>query len=141
MSERRSGIRPEQRPTRRNALVLYLLSGIGLFAASLLLDAIGGRLQGADAKIVNLGYNLVYYLGFLALPLALSVKRRPEILPALRPNPISLLSVLAIVAMVLLGVTMLQVNRSKKLASVFIIAFGLFMVVFGVIELYGFFRG
>ena len=43
--------------------------------------------------------------------------------------------------MVLLGVTMLQVNRSKKLASVFIIAFGLFMVVFGVIELYGFFRG
>lgn len=108
MSERRSGIQPEQRPTRKNALVLYLLSGIGLFAASLLLDAIGGRLQGADAKLVNLGYNLVYYLGFLALPLALSVKRRPEILPALRPNPISLLSVLAIVAMVLLGVTLVK---------------------------------
>lgn len=108
MSERRSGIRPEQRPTRKNALVLYLLSGIGLIAASLLLGAIGGRLQGADAKLVNLGYNLVYYLGFLALPLVLSVKRRPEILPSLRPNPISLLSVLAIVAMVLLGVTLVK---------------------------------
>ena len=94
----------EQRPTRRNALVLYLLSGVGLYAASLLLGAFSGALQGADANLVALAYNLFYYLCFLALPIALSVKRRPEILPALRPNPISLPSVLLIVAMALLGV-------------------------------------
>ena len=104
MSEQRSGIRPEQRPTRANALVLYLLSGVGLYAASLLLGAFSGALQGADANLVALAYNLFYYLCFLALPLALSVKRRPEILPALRPNPISLPGVLLIVAMALLGV-------------------------------------
>lgn len=104
MSEQRSGIRPEQRPTRRNALVLYLLSGIGLYAASLLLGLFSGALQGADANLVALCYNLFYYLCFLVLPLALSLRRRPEILPALRPNPISLPSVLLIVAMALLGV-------------------------------------
>ena len=43
-------------------------------------------------------------------------------------------------AMILWGVTMLKVNASKKLASVFIIAFGLFMIVFGVIEIYGYFN-
>ena len=104
MSEQRSGIRPEQRPTRKNALVLYLLSGIGLYAASLLLGVFSGALQGADANLVALAYNLFYYLCFLALPLALSIMRRREILPALRPNPISLPSVLLIVAMALLGV-------------------------------------
>ena len=35
MSEQRSGIRPEQRPTRINALLLYLLSGVGLYASVL----------------------------------------------------------------------------------------------------------
>ena len=104
MSEQRDGIRPEQRPTRKNALVLYLLSGAGLFAASLLLGVLGGAASDADANLVNLGYNLVYYLCFLALPIALSVKRRPEVLNALRPNPISLPAVLLIVAMALLGV-------------------------------------
>ena len=104
MSEQRGGIRAEQRPTRKNALVLYLLSGIGLFAATLLLVALGGALSNADANLVNLGYNLFYYLCFLALPIALSVKRRPEMLNALRPNPISLPGVLLIVAMALLGV-------------------------------------
>ncbi|MDO4810743.1 MAG: hypothetical protein Q3985_02240 [Eubacteriales bacterium] len=44
-------------------------------------------------------------------------------------------------SMILLGVSMLQTSSSKKLASVFIIAFGLFMIVFGVIELYGYFHG
>ena len=44
-------------------------------------------------------------------------------------------------AMILLGVTMLKANASKKLAAVFIIAFGLFMIVFGVIEIYGYFHG
>lgn len=44
-------------------------------------------------------------------------------------------------SMILLGLTMLKADASKKLASVFIIAFGLFMIVFGVIELYGYFHG
>lgn len=44
-------------------------------------------------------------------------------------------------AMILLGVTMLKADSSKKLASVFIIAFGLFMIVFGGIEIYGYFHG
>ena len=44
-------------------------------------------------------------------------------------------------AMILLGVTMLKADANKKLASVFIIAFGLFMVVFGGIEIYGYFHG
>ena len=44
-------------------------------------------------------------------------------------------------SMILLGVTMLKANASKKLASVFIIAFGLLMIVFGGLELYGYFHG
>ena len=104
MSEQRSGIRPEQRPSRKNALLLYLLSGVGLYAAPLLVLAFGDALQNVDANLLNLAFNLFYYLCFLALPLALSVKRRPEMFPALRPNPISLPSVLLIVAMALLGV-------------------------------------
>ena len=43
-------------------------------------------------------------------------------------------------AMILLGVTMLKADAGKKLAAVFIIAFGLFMIVFGVIEIYGYFH-
>ena len=104
MSDSRRVVQPSPRPTRRNALLLYLLSGAGLYAASLLLGVFSGALQNADANLVNLAYNLFYYLCFLALPLALSVKRRPEILPALRPNPISLPGVLLIVAMALMGV-------------------------------------
>ena len=104
MSDSRRVVQPSPRPTRRNALLLYLLSGAGLYAASLLLGVFSGALQNADANLVNLAYNLFYYLCFLALPLALSVKRRPEILPALRPNPISRPGVLLIVAMALMGV-------------------------------------
>lgn len=44
-------------------------------------------------------------------------------------------------AMILWGVTMLRADASKKLFSVFVIAFGLFMVVFGGMEIYGYFRG
>lgn len=44
-------------------------------------------------------------------------------------------------SMILLGVSMLQANPKKKLASVMIIAFGLLMVVFGILELYGYFHG
>ena len=100
MSEQRSGIRPEQRPTRANALVLYLLSGVGLYASVLF----AGMGWNADAETVGRVYTALYYLCFLALPIALSVMRRREILPALRPNPISLPGVLLIVAMALLGV-------------------------------------
>ena len=44
-------------------------------------------------------------------------------------------------AMILWGVTMLKTDSSKKLLSVFVIAFGLFMIVFGGIEIYGYFHG
>ena len=88
------------RPTRRNALLLYLLSGVGLYASVLF----AGMDWNADAETVGRVYTALYYLCFLALPIALSVMRRREILPALRPNPISLPSVLLIVAMALLGV-------------------------------------
>lgn len=100
MSEQRSGIRLEQRPTRRNALLLYLLSGVGLYASVLF----AGMGWNADAETVGRVYTALYYLCFLALPIAMSVMRRREILPALRPNPIPLPSVLLIVAMALLGV-------------------------------------
>lgn len=75
-------------------------------------------------------------IGLLAISIIFWVLRKLDIVYVPAASAFSLAA-----SMVLLGATMLQVNRSKKLASVFIIAFGLFMVVFGVIELYGFFRG
>ena len=75
-------------------------------------------------------------IGLLAISVIFWVLRKLDIVYVPAASAFSLAA-----SMVLLGVTMLQVNRSKKLASVFIIALGLFMVVFGVIELYGFFRG
>ena len=75
-------------------------------------------------------------IGLLAISVIFWVLRKLDIVYVPAASAFSLAA-----SMVLLGVTMLQVNRSKKLASVFIIAFVLFMVVFGVIELYGFFRG
>lgn len=94
---------PAQRPTRKNALLLFLLAGAGLFAATLLMMALDGALQGVDANLVNLINHLFYYLCFLALPIALSLRRRPGMLAALRPNPISPLAALAVVALALMG--------------------------------------
>ena len=73
---------------------------MGLYASVLF----AGMGWNADAETVGRVYTALYYLCFLALPIALSVMRRREILPALRPNPISLPGVLLIVAMALLGV-------------------------------------
>ena len=75
-------------------------------------------------------------IGLLAISVIFWVLRKLDIVYVPAASAFSLAA-----SMVLLGVTMLPVNRSKQLASVFIIAFGLLMVVFGVIELCGFFRG
>ncbi len=99
---------PAQRPTRKNALLLFLLAGVGLFAASMLSLALGGALRGVDGNLINLIYNLFYYLCFAALPIALSVRRRPGMLAALRPNPISPLSALLVVLMALMGVFLMS---------------------------------
>lgn len=92
MSEERA------RFSRRRALVLYLLAGVGLFVAPLLVGLFGG----ADANLLNLVNNLLYYLPFTALPIALSLRRRPQLLEALRPNPISPRCALLLVVMALM---------------------------------------
>lgn len=75
-------------------------------------------------------------IGLLAISIIFWVLRKVDVVYVPAASAFSLAA-----SMVLLGVTMLQVNRSKKFASVLIIAFGLLMVVFGIIELYGYFHG
>lgn len=44
-------------------------------------------------------------------------------------------------AMLLLGTAMLRVNREKKLLPVLVVAFGVFNVLVGALELYSYFKG
>lgn len=55
-------------------------------------------------------------------------------IPALTPFTLA-------AAMILLGTAMLSVNREKKVLPVLVVAFGLFNVVVGALEIYSYFKG
>ena len=83
--------------------MLWIIAAAGLFVA----EAFGGLLYLAlpemDVQTGSLVYNLFYYLLFLAIPVILLL-RRPGLFESCRPNPISLFSTIAIVALALVGV-------------------------------------
>ena len=106
MSESRTPI-PVPRPTRRSALLLWVISAAGLFAATLVLAILLLIFGDMDVQIQMLINSFVYYLPFLALPVYLVVRREPEMWRNLRPYPISIVSVLVIVVLALASVILM----------------------------------
>ena len=91
---------PKQRPKRGWALGMYLLAGAGLFISSILCGAL---FPNADAQHTLLIVGLLFYLPFIALPIFLGVRRRPETLEAYRPDGLSLSNVILIVLLAVVG--------------------------------------
>lgn len=89
--------------SRENALLLYLIAAVGLVAVSLL-GSLLPMPENMNPHVQMLLMNALYYLPFLMLPLFLSLKRRPDCLESLHPNPISLFTVIMIGMMAVLGV-------------------------------------
>ena len=111
------------RPSRRAGLILWCIAAAGLLL-SVLPTAwlLAGRAE-MDAQLRLLIANLAYYLPFVALPLLLYVLRRSGTGASLRPNPISLFNTIAIVALALLGVVL--VNALAVLWAIPLQALGL----------------
>lgn len=96
--------KPEKRPTRLNALVLWVLAMAGLLASALFSMPIYQATEGMNPHLQLLLANLLYYIPFIALPLLVLAKRRPGLYMAYRPNPISLFNVISIAILAMLGV-------------------------------------
>lgn len=95
---------PEKRPSRLNALTLWLIAAAGLFLSSLLSLWIDPVLSDLSPHLRLLLYDLLYYLPFIALPVFLLAKRTQGLCFAYRPNPISLFDTICIAILALLGV-------------------------------------
>lgn len=95
---------PEKRPSRLNALILWLIAAAGLLFSSLLSLWIDPALSGLNPHLQLLVYDLLYYLPFIALPVFLLARRTQELYLAYRPNPISLSDTIRIALLALLGV-------------------------------------
>lgn len=96
--------KPQQRPTRLNALLLWVIAAAGLIFISLLSLPLQGVLQGINPHVQLLITNLAYYLPFVVLPVFLLARRRPGLFEAYRPNPISLFDTITIAILAVLGV-------------------------------------
>ena len=96
--------KPEIRPTRLSAFILWCIAAAGLIAASFLSLLLAPALEGLNPHVQLLITNLAYYLPFAALPVFLLAKRRPGLSEAYRPNPISLFNTICTVVLALLGV-------------------------------------
>lgn len=95
--------KPERRPTRLSALILWLIAAAGLLLFPLLnpmLDAITGGLNPHLQLLIS---NALYYLVFAALPVFMLAKRTPGLYMAYRPNPISIFNTISVVVIALLG--------------------------------------
>ncbi|MBQ3424929.1 MAG: CPBP family intramembrane metalloprotease [Clostridia bacterium] len=91
-----SRIENEPRPTLFASSAFVLLACLGLWVASLVQMALPARGLGVSQA--------VYYLGFVALPLALYMKKHPGLSPALRLNPLPLLPTLSVLLLAFLSV-------------------------------------
>lgn len=96
--------RPEKRPGRLSALVLWGIAGLGLILSGLVMIPLAPALKILNPQAQQLLADAFYYLPFVALPLLLHSRRNPGLLDAYRPNPISLFNVISIVILALLGV-------------------------------------
>lgn len=96
------------RPSLTAASALVLLATAGLW-----LSALGAGLIRAEAGALFAIENALYYLPFVALPLAVYARRRPGLGAALRLNPLPMLSV---VTLILVG--LVSVYLASPLAAV-----------------------
>jgi len=96
--------KPEKRPSRCSALILWAIAASGLVVSALLSSWFYPVLEGMGAYGQLLIANLLYYLPFVVLPVFLLARRTPELFEAYRPNPISLFNVISIVILAVLGV-------------------------------------
>lgn len=96
--------KPEKRPSRKSALILWMLALLGLVVCSVVVQLMGEGLSGMNVQLQLLYANLVYYLPFVVLPLIVLAARNPGLYQAYRPNPISLFNTISIVILALLGV-------------------------------------
>lgn len=109
MSELRIHIRrrvpkPEKRPTRLSAFLLWAIAIAGLIAISPLGALLAPVIDKFNPHLQFLLVNLLYYLPFVALPAFLLARRTPGLYEAYRPNPISLFDTISIVILAVLGV-------------------------------------
>lgn len=95
--------KPERRPTRLSAFILWMVAAAGLVAFPLVSPLLDPLLGGFNIHVQLLISNALYYLIFAALPVFLLAKRRPGLYMAYRPNPISLFNTICVVVIALLG--------------------------------------
>lgn len=95
--------KPERRPTRLSALILWAIAAAGLLVFPLLSSLLDPLLGGLNIHVQLLISNALYYLLFEALPVFLLAKRTPGLYMAYRPNPISLFNTISVVVIALLG--------------------------------------
>lgn len=96
--------KPEKRPSRFSALLLWAIAAGGLVFSALLSRVFGSVIQGWHPLPALLVTNLLYYLPFVVLPVFLLAKRTPGLYEAYRPNPISLFNTISVVFLALVGV-------------------------------------
>lgn len=102
-----SGLLERPRPTVFAALAVMLFSSAGLWISGLLVSrmALTGAMQA-------FAVDLMYYLPFVALPIALYMLRRPGLSASMRLNPVSVSGVLAAVSAAILSVYLASVVNS-----------------------------
>ena len=102
MSERRTPV-PAPRPSRRSALLLWVIAAAGLILVSALSYPLGRALSEMDVQLQSLILNLCYYLPFVALPAFLLARREEGMFAAYRPGSISVFGTLGVISLALLG--------------------------------------
>ena len=122
--------KPEKRPSRFSALLLWMTAAVGLVVSGLLAGLFPSVLEGMNPFAQQLAVDAIFYLPFVALPVFLLAKRTPGIFEAYRPNPISLFNVICIVILALLGVFL--VNDITVLWSIPMQKLGLDVFVGGI---------
>lgn len=95
--------KPERRPTRLSALILWVIAAAGLLLFPLISAPLNSMTAGLNPHVQLLISNALYYLIFAALPVYLLAKRTPGLYMACRPNPISLFNAISVVVIALLG--------------------------------------
>lgn len=122
--------KPEKRPSRKNALALWLIAIAGMLAAGVIATPLYLARFMQDPFMAQLIEDLVYYLPFVALPLLVLAKRRPGLSEAYRLGPLPFSSMLLIVALGVL--TMFFVNDITILWSIPLEELGLNPYVSGI---------
>lgn len=91
-----SRITDQGRPSLFAACAFVALAAVGLWVSGLLEFALGT----SDALLLN----ALYYLPFIALPLALYARRRPGLADAMRLNPLPALPIVTLLLLALISV-------------------------------------